>query len=83
MKKSGFIVSMIGILLGAATLVMTSVINEVTPKIALIVFQTTTGSYTPIDFIMNFAFADTVAIVLIVCGLVFGAYCFVSEKRGG
>ena len=82
MRKAGFIGSVVSVLFGAALLVTTSVINEVMPIIGRLAFQrAVSGSYSTADYIMNFSFADTAAVILIVFGLIFGVYCFVSEIR--
>lgn len=82
MKKAGFIGSVASVLLGSMTLVTTSIINTVMPKIGYLEFQKlSSGSYAPEHYVMNFAFANAIACLLILCGLGFGAYCFISGQR--
>lgn len=81
MKKIGFIGSIVSILLGAVTLIATTIINEVMPKVGYLAFQKLlSGTYSPSDYVMNFSYTNTVAIILIVVGLGFGSHCFISEK---
>ena len=82
MKKAGFIGSFVSILLGALTLIITSIMNKLLPQIAYMEFQKlASGSYSQERYMMDFIFADTIAVILIAGGFVFGMYCFKSEMR--
>jgi len=81
MTRIGFTGGIISVLLGVITLITTSSINEIMPKIARIVFMTTTGSYSDVDYRMNFSYVNTIAFILIIVGIIFGAYCFISENK--
>lgn len=82
MKKAGFIGSVISVFLGALMIAGTSFINEIMPKIGYLAFKkSSSGSYTASDYAMNFTSTNIIAASLIIGGLVFGAYCFISDKR--
>jgi len=82
MKKTGFAMGCISTLLGAITIIITSVLNELIPKIGFAMYQSAAaGSYSQESYMMNFAFANVISAILIVGGLALGAYCFMSEKR--
>lgn len=70
MKKIGFIFSNLSILLGVITLIITSILNEVMPKLGYLVFQASTGSYSESSYKMNFYLVNFVAIVLILVGII-------------
>ena len=81
MKKTGFVMSCISTLLGAMTIIVTTVLNELIPKIGYAMYQSAAaGSYSQESYIMDFSFANLIAAVLIVGGLILGTYCFKSEK---
>jgi hypothetical protein len=73
MNKIGFVFSGVFTVTGIITLLLTSIINSVMPKIGRVAFQiATAGSYSPNDYQINFIFVDIVAIILVGFGFFFG-----------
>ena len=82
MKKSGFIIGCISMLLGAITLIITSILQELFPKIGYLTFQSAMlGSYSQSDYIMDFSATNLTAAIIIVAGLALSAYCFISDRK--
>lgn len=82
MKKIGFIFSNLSILLGAITLIVTSILNEVMPKLGYVAFQTvTSGNYSESYYKMNFSFVNFLAIVLIIVGSVISIKMYLTSNN--
>ena len=79
MKRLGFIGSIISVFLGVTMLFTTSVMSEFMPKLVHGLFSTA-PSYWSTDCEMDFSNALMIAFVLIICGLVFGVSCYISEN---
>ena len=70
MKKVGYIMGSIEMLLGALLLSITSIIKEVVPKLGRVAFQAAMkGSYSPNEYVVSFPLVNIIAIVLIVFGI--------------
>jgi hypothetical protein len=80
MKKTGLIIGSIEIILGLISLFVTSVINQVIPKVAKMCFMFNTGMFSEADYIPNFGFANTIAVCLFLIG-VFTVIYFVFIKK--
>ena len=82
MKKAGFIGSLVSIFMGAMVLVCTNIISEILPKIGWMAFQKlSSGTYSPDGYVLNFTVSNTVAVVLLAAGIIFGTYCFKSDRH--
>lgn len=82
MRKIGFTLSGVLVVIGVNTLLKTTIINLVMPKIGLAAFQCAmAGSYSPNNYHINFIFVDIVAIGLIVVGLILGYKFYRAEKQ--
>lgn len=81
MKKIGFISGVVSSLIGSLILIFTSMIKEIMPKYAYLQFQINGGSYTESAYILDFTFANIVAGLLIVAGIIFTLFCFLSERQ--
>jgi hypothetical protein len=81
MKKIGFIFSCISIMIGIVTIITTSVLNQLLPKLGYLVFKANTGSYSSRDYIMNFTFANGIAGIIIVAGIILGVYFYNKETK--
>jgi len=82
MKKTGFVAACISVLLGACTLITTSMLNAIMPKIGYIAYQAAdAGSYLAEWYVMDFALPNIIAIVMIIVGVLFGMYCFITDRR--
>ena len=69
LNKSAFVFGCLSALLGAVTLIVTSILNQVMPKLGYVAFQAAAaGSYTESLYRMNFGFANFLGFVLIVAG---------------
>lgn len=82
MKKIGFISGIVCSLVGCLTLIFTSIIKELLPKYAFLKFETAGDArYTESAYILNFTFANVIAVILIAAGLIFAVYCFYTEIK--
>ena len=80
MNKIGFTFSGFFITIGIITLIQTTIINLVMPKIGRAAFQMAmAGSYSPSDYYVNFWGINIVAGCLIVIGIVAG-YIFYKKE---
>jgi hypothetical protein len=80
MNKIGFTFSGAFVVIGVITLLNTTIINLVMPKIGLAAFQyAMAGSYSPNDYYINFLFVNIAAIGLIAVGIILG-YQFYKIK---
>lgn len=70
MKKSVYIMSSVEIVIGALILSITSIIKNVLPVLGRVAYQAAAaGSYSPRDYNVSFAFATTIAVLLIIVGI--------------
>lgn len=81
MKKIGFAFSCISILMGITTVIVTSILNEIMPKMGRVAFQTvTSGSYSPSVYLMDFTFANVLSVIMIIVGIL-GAYLSIYSLK--
>jgi len=82
LKKIGFIFSNLYILLGAITLIITSILNEVMPKLGRVAFETVaSGNFSESYYKMNFSFVNFLAIVLIIAGSTISIRMYLSSHN--
>jgi len=82
MNKIGFAFSGALAITGIITLMTTSIINLVIPKIGRVAFQLAmAGSYNSNDYHINFIYVNIAAIFLIIMGIVLGCKCYKNEKK--
>lgn len=82
MKTACFILSGISTLIGCITLITTSILNQFMQKLGRVAFQNAAaGSYSPSDYVMNFTFANTFAVVMIVAGLIFATLTYLKSRQ--
>lgn len=73
MNKIGFALSGVLVVIGIITLLKTTMINLVMPKIGKVAFQfAMAGSYSPNEYHINFLFVNIAAICLIIVGIGLG-----------
>lgn len=80
MKKTGFIIGSIEIILGFITLFITSTIKELLPQIAKICFMFNTGEFFEGDYSPDFWLTNALAICLCLVGILTCVY-FVYIKK--
>ncbi|QSX04641.1 hypothetical protein JYG23_07955 [Sedimentibacter sp. zth1] len=80
MKKTGFIIGSIEVILGLFSLLITSLIAQVIPKIARICFMFHLGSFLEENYIINIGFANMISVCLCLIGVITIAY-FVFIKK--
>jgi hypothetical protein len=82
MNKIGFAFSGILVIIGIITLLQTTIINLVMPKIGRAAFQCAmAGSYSPNDYHIDFLGINIAAVCLIIIGIVLG-YIFYKKETG-
>jgi len=82
MNKIGFIFAGIFTVTGVNTLLLTSIINLVMPKIGRVAFQiAAAGSYSPNDYHIDFIFVNIAAIVLVGFGILLGIKYYRKEEK--
>lgn len=82
MKKTAFIFSCLFIVLGIITMIITSILNEVIPKLGYVAFQAAArGEYSPTSYKMNFSFANFLASVMIIAGIIGIINIFIHVHR--
>lgn len=70
MKQSVYIMSSVEMLVGALILSITSIIKNVLPVLGRVAYQAAAaGSYSSMDYKTSFAFANTIAVLLIIVGV--------------
>lgn len=70
MKMSMYIIGSVEAVLGVLVLCLTSILQELMPVIGYVAFQNTmTGGYSPNNYALSFGFARTLAVILIVAGV--------------
>lgn len=81
MKTACFVLSGISTLIGCITLIVTSILNQFMQKLGRVAYQNAAaGSYSPSEYVMNFSFANTFAVILIVVGLILATLVFLNKK---
>ena len=80
MKKSGFIIGSIEIILGLLSLLVTSVIREIIPKLASICSMFNTRDFFEGNYIVSFGFANIISICLCLIGLLTIVYFAFNKK---
>ncbi|MHC1747076.1 MAG: hypothetical protein AB9856_01640 [Cellulosilyticaceae bacterium] len=68
MKKTGFIIGSIEIILGLMSLIVIALIQQVIPKIARMCYMFNIGSFGEFDYIINTNFCNIIAICLCLIG---------------
>lgn len=81
MKKTGLIIGSIEIIVGLLALMATSVITQVIPKMARIQFMSTSGTFTEVDYTPNFTFANGLAVILCLLGVLTILYFVFMQKE--
>lgn len=82
MKKIVFIFSCLFILLGTITLITTSILNEVMPKLGYVAYQAAAaGSYGEVIYKMNFHFVNLLAVAMIIGGSVMSIKIYLSSNN--
>ncbi|HBN85519.1 MAG TPA: hypothetical protein DDZ89_16940 [Clostridiales bacterium] len=80
MNKIGFTFSGIFVITGIITLLQTTIINLVMPKIGKVAFQfAMAGSYSPNEYHINFLSINVAAICLVVVGVALGFKFFKTK----
>ena len=70
MKQSVYIMSSVEMVVGALILSITSIIKNVLPVLGRVAYQAAAaGSYSSMDYKTSFAFANTIAVLLIIVGV--------------
>lgn len=81
MRKIVFIFSCMSILIGAITIIITSILNEVIAKLGRMAFQVAAaGSYSSSDYEMNFYLTNLIAVVAIIAGIVVSVKMYNETK---
>lgn len=82
MKKISLVFSCLSILAGAIVIILTSILNQVMPKLGYIAFQAHGGSYSPGTYEMDFTVPNVIAVALIILGIIITVRIFTqpSEK---
>lgn len=84
MNKIGFTFAGVLAITGVNTLLTTSIINQIMPKIGRAAFQCAmAGSYSPNDYHINFLVINIIATCLIIMGSVLGFLVYKHELRTG
>ena len=82
MNRIGFTFSGILVFTGIITLLETTIINLVMPKIGKVAFQfAMAGSYSPNEYHIDFLGVNIAAVCLIVIGVIFGYKCYKSAQK--
>jgi hypothetical protein len=81
MKKVGFIFSCTSIVIAIVTLITTSILNQLLPKLGYLIFQANTNSYSSENYIMDFTFTNGIAGIIIVIGIILGIYFCSKETK--
>ena len=71
MKKAVYIMSSIEIIIGAFILSQCSILKIVLPELGRVAYQAAAaGSYSALDYKVSFSLANTLAVILIVMGII-------------
>lgn len=82
MKKIAFVFSCLFILLGLITIITTSILNELIPKLGYMAFQAAAaGSYSLNSYKMQFSCANILAFIMIASGAVGYVIIFLSLRN--
>lgn len=80
MKKTGFIIGSVEIMLGLVCLIVANIINEIIPKIAKMCFMFNYGGFSETAYSLNLSTANSASICLCVLGILTITY-FVFYKK--
>jgi len=81
MNKIGFTFSGLLVITGIVTILETTIINFVIPKMGRVAFQfAMAGSYNPYEYHIDFIVIDIIAVCLIAIGVGFGYLFFRTES---
>ena len=70
MKKSVYIMSSIEIIAGAVILAICSIVKTTLPVLGRVAYQAAAaGSYSPLSYDVSFTFANMIAVLLIIVGI--------------
>jgi len=70
MKKSVYIMSSIEIIVGAVILAICSIVKNTLPVLGRVAYQAAAaGSYSPLSYDVSFTLANTIAVLLILVGI--------------
>lgn len=81
MRKIGFIIGSVEIVLGLISLIITSLIQQVIPKIARMCFMFNNGSFGESDYMINTEFCNAIASCLCLVGVLTIIYFVVLKKE--
>jgi hypothetical protein len=71
MKKIVLIFSCLSVLTGAIIIIITSILNQLMPRLGYMAFQAAgAGSYSSDVYKMNFGFTNFVAVIMIITGII-------------
>lgn len=80
MKKIAFLFSCLTIVLGIITIIITSILNKVMPKLGYIAFQAAAaGSYSEDFYKINFTFVNFLAVAMIIGGTAISIKMYLSS----
>lgn len=81
MKKIAFTFGCLFILFGILTVIITSILNKVIPKLGYVAYQAAAaGSYSEDLYKMDFSFLNTLSVIMIISGIVIGIYLRSHDK---
>ena len=81
MNKIGFAFSNVLVIIGIVILMVIRIINSVLPKIGRAAYQiAAAGSYSPIDYRVDFTGISIVSIIIMVLGLAMAYFFYKAEK---
>ena len=80
MRKIGFVIGSIEIILGLISLIIISLIQEVIPKIARMCFMFNSGGFGESKYIINTGFCNAVAVCLCLVGALTIIYFVILKK---
>lgn len=81
MRRTGFIIGSIEIILGLISLIITSLIQEVIPKIARMCFMFNNGGFGEREYIINTEFCNAIAVCLCLVGALTIIYFVILKKE--
>ena len=81
MKKAGFIIGSIEIILGLISLIITSLIQQIIPKIARMCFMFNNGGFGESKYIINTGFCNAIAVCLCLVGVLTIIYFVILKKE--
>jgi hypothetical protein len=82
MKKIVFIFGCISTLIGLVTIITTSILNEVMPKLGRVAYQAAAaGSYSSDWYTMDFGFPRFLAVAMIIFGAAVSVLMYMQSKE--